>query len=152
MSERKAIPLALVGLVLLLFAPFWLFGHAFVPGDFLSFVYPWRAEQTPQVRNLDLFDVAVFYYPQDVFVNERLKAGDLPLWNPRIFCGHPLVASGQSALLYPPKLLAHWLLPPAPAKTLLLMLHMMAWVWPCTAGCCSAACRPGPPGWAGCAG
>lgn len=123
MSQGRAVPLALVGLALLLFSPFWLQGKVFVPGDFSSFVYPWRAQQQPQVHNLDLFDVAVFFYPQDVFLNERLKAGELPLWNPRIFCGHPMVASGQSSLLYPPRLLAHWLLEPAIAKSLLLLLH-----------------------------
>jgi hypothetical protein len=121
--EKRAAPLALVGLTLLLFAPFWLQGRVFVPGDFTNFVYPWRAVSPPVVHNLDLFDTAVFFYPQDVFLNESLKAGDLPLWNPRIFCGHPMVASGQSALLYPPRLLAHWVLAPAVAKTLLLMLH-----------------------------
>jgi hypothetical protein len=110
-----------VGLV---FAPFFLLGEVFVPGDFLTFIYPWKAYSEGFPHNIELFDVTVFFYPQDVFLNESLKAGVLPLWNPHIFNGHPSVASGQSGFLYPPRLLAHFLFSTAVAKTLLQLTHL----------------------------
>ncbi|MCA9792035.1 MAG: hypothetical protein KC910_09585 [Candidatus Eremiobacteraeota bacterium] len=127
-------PWVILVAVLVLFAPFWGAGRVFVPEDFLNFVYPWKAVSDGRVHNLELFDVTVFFFPQDVFINQRLKKGDLPLWNPHIFSGHPLVASGQSGLLYPPRLLAHRWLGPGQARSLLLLVHTLwmglaMWFW-----------------------
>ncbi|MFA5504256.1 MAG: hypothetical protein WC314_00345 [Vulcanimicrobiota bacterium] len=110
-----------VGLV---FAPFLLLGKVFVPGDFLSFIYPWRAYMEGFPHNIELFDVAVFFLPQDVFLNESLKSGVLPLWNPHIFSGHPSVASGQSGFFYPPRLFFHYFFSVGVAKTLLQLGHL----------------------------
>jgi membrane protein YfhO len=119
-----------VGLV---FAPFFLLGEVFVPGDFLSFIYPWKPYSEGFPHNIELFDVTVFFYPQDVFLNQSLKAGILPLWNPHIFNGHPSVGSGQSGFFYPPRLLVHTFLSTAVAKTLLQLTHLfgmgMAMFW-----------------------
>lgn len=109
----------------LLFSPFLLFGQVFVPGDVLGFLYPWRANQPGLPQNIELFDVTVFFYPQDVFYNASLKAGEFPLWNPQIFGGHPVVASGQSGFLYPLRALLHWLFSVGTAKTWLQILHFL---------------------------
>ncbi len=129
MVNRRAGLLAVLAAVLVLYSPFWLLGRVFVPEDFLAFIYPWKAQATQSVSNLELFDVAVFFFPQDVFLNERLKAGDIPLWNPHIFAGHPIVASGQSGLMYPPRLLMHWWLEPGAARSLLLLVHSLLAGW-----------------------
>ncbi|MBI3928838.1 MAG: YfhO family protein [Armatimonadetes bacterium] len=126
MKAEKRVLLLLVLAALFLFHPFWLRGRVFVPGDFLYFIYPWKAEHQRPVHNLELLDVAVFFYPNDVFLNRSLQAGDFPLWNPHLFSGHPMMASGQSALFYPPKLLAHALFPTAVARTVLLLVHTLA--------------------------
>ena len=131
---RRSPALFLVVCWAVLFAPFLLHGRVFVPGDFLGFIYPWKELGLPFPHNLELFDVVAIFYPQDVFLNASLKAGDLPLWNPYIFCGHPMVGSGQSALLYPPRLFAHWLLSPAVARTLVIAGHslldgLMMYLW-----------------------
>lgn len=125
---RGLFPLVLVAAVVVLFSPFWLLGKSFVPGDFLDRLYPWKATTSPNQRlqNPEPFDVTVFFYPQDVQLNRELKAGRFPLWNPSLFAGHPWIASGQSAQLYPPRLLLHWLLPPGTARTLDLLIHMLA--------------------------
>ncbi|MCP4713603.1 MAG: YfhO family protein [Deltaproteobacteria bacterium] len=50
-------------------------------------------------------DMAVFFYPYiDLWVNS-LRQGELPLWNPYIMCGEPLLAAVQPGPLYPPNLL-----------------------------------------------
>ena len=66
------------------------------------------------------------------FASETLRSGHLPLWNPLVGMGAPLLANYQSALFYPP----HWLyfglaaLGGAPAlawgQALLVALHL-AW-------------------------
>lgn len=111
-------------LVVLIFAPFFFKGEVFVPGDFSSFVYPWRAYESNFPHNIELFDVPVFFYPQDVFFSESLKRGEFPLWNPNIFAGHPIVASGQSGFLYPPRYLFHQVFSPGVAKTWIQILHL----------------------------
>ncbi|MEW6278246.1 MAG: hypothetical protein AB1758_06470 [Candidatus Eremiobacterota bacterium] len=121
--SRRLVPLFLVALVVALYAPFLLGGRVFVPADILEFVYPWKTGHTP--RNLETFDVLVYFYPQDLVINQGLKRGELALWNPHLFSGHPLVANGQSALLYPGRLLLHWLLPAAQARTLSLLVHTL---------------------------
>lgn len=123
---RALYPALLLAAVLVLFAPFWLRGEVFVPGDFLDRIYPWKASGRVDRQNPEPFDVAVFFYPQDVLYNRELKAGRLPLWNPQIFAGHPWIASGQSGQLYPLRLALHWSFPPAVARTLSLMLHLAA--------------------------
>lgn len=125
--------IALALLVLVLFSPFWLLGRVFVPEDFLNFVYPWKGvvaqEQVNQVQNPELLDIPTEFFPIEVFVNQRLKQGEIPLWNPQMFCGHPLFASGQSGLFYPPKLLLHWLFEADVARTLSMLLHTLAAAW-----------------------
>lgn len=117
--------LALYGLVIgVIFAPFLLTGKVFVPGDFLAFIYPWRAYLSGFPHNVELFDVTTFFYPQDVFYNEALKRGQFPFWNPWIFSGHPIVASGQSGFLYPPRLVLHGLFSPGVAKTWIQLIHL----------------------------
>ncbi len=49
--------------------------------------------------------------------NRGLKNGVVPLWNPYLFCGLPLFANNQSAILYPPNLL--YLIVPMPLALVL---------------------------------
>ena len=78
--------LILAGLCLLFFwrhlTPLAIDRLAFVPGDFMDQFYAFaRYEAT------------------------RLQAGQLPLWNPYTFAGHPFIADVQSAVFYPLSLL-----------------------------------------------
>lgn len=129
--QRRHGVLLLAALVATLFSPFLLRGRVFVPQDFLYFVYPWKGTvaQPAEVRNPDLLDIPTYFFPLDVYINKRLKRGEFPLWNPQIFCGHPLFASGQSGLFYPPKLILHRLFSPEVARTLSILLHSLAAAW-----------------------
>lgn len=124
----RAVLAFFLGLVFLLFAPFFLRGEVFVPGDIIYFLYPWKTlDHTEPVHNLELIDVVLgAFYPFDTQINANLKQGELPLWNPQIFSGHPLIANGQSGLLYLPRLLAHKLLSPGAARTIVALVHMLA--------------------------
>jgi hypothetical protein len=65
------------------------------------------------------------FYPWREFGFDLLRAGRLPLWNPYVGNGAPLLANYQSALLYPPNWLG-LLLPVDLASGWLAALHL-AW-------------------------
>jgi hypothetical protein len=64
----------------------------------------------------------------------QLRHGDLPLWNPHLFCGAPFLGGFQSALLYPPNWM-YCFLPAERAFNIDVALHvwfsgvfMLAWL------------------------
>ena len=57
-------------------------------------------------RTVIPWDIRTYHLPQALFVAKALRDGELPLWNPFIYCGHPFAANIQTALFYPPRLLA----------------------------------------------
>lgn len=63
------------------------------------------------------------FVPWRVLVNDALRQGHLPLWTPLLGMGAPLMANLQSAVFYPPNLLA-LLLPPQIAVSVLAVSHL----------------------------
>ncbi|MEK7215385.1 MAG: hypothetical protein AAB289_07320, partial [Chloroflexota bacterium] len=51
------------------------------------------------------YDLYNFFYPYWQYRAELLRAGQLPLWNPYLFTGVPLLANSQVGVFYPPNLL-----------------------------------------------
>lgn len=86
---------------LLLFAPFLVGAQMFYWGTPLLQFYPWRH-----------------------FALEAVRAGHLPLWNPWLGNGAPLIANYQSALFYPPNWLS-LLLPLDLSLNWLMVLHII---------------------------
>ncbi len=68
----------------------------------LSLVFFYRIAITNRV--LAGLDVFAYFYPYRDFASEALRSGRLPLWNPYLFMGAPLLANSQVAVLYP----LHW--------------------------------------------
>ena len=63
------------------------------------------------------------YYPWRLYGFERLRHGQIPLWNPYTFAGMPFVANLQSAIFYP----TNWLclvLPPSRAMNVSVVLNL----------------------------
>ena len=99
-------------------------GRVFIPADILATWYPWKhylGQLAPHNRLLS--DVINTFYPQDAFIVSQLRQGVFPLWDPTILGGHPSLANGLSAQLYPPRLLLLLLFPPELAHDLGLVLH-----------------------------
>ncbi|MEK7497531.1 MAG: YfhO family protein [Patescibacteria group bacterium] len=77
------------------------------PGDFVVGVYhpwidyKWGYPAGVPVKNPITTDVPSFIYPMQTFAIESLKSGKLPLWNPLILAGTPLLANFQSAPFSP---------------------------------------------------
>ncbi len=99
----------------------WLFwevfrlGYVQVPADIL-FLDPVLREAAPpgfvRPQNDLLSDHVVhFYVMHSLAAHSMQQQGRIPLWDPYILAGTPLVANAQSALFYPPNLLLFWLTP-----------------------------------------
>ena len=70
-------------------------------------------------------DFLYYYLPYWDYVNEALRAGRLPLWNPYLFAGAPLQANPQAMLFYP----LRWLFVPFSAeKGILFSAALHAWL------------------------
>ena len=46
-------------------------------------------------------DLSRYFYPLSQLMVEQVRAGHLPLWNPYLFCGFPLMATLQVCFFYP---------------------------------------------------
>jgi hypothetical protein len=78
-----------------------------------------RPETGPSVG-----DLAGYFYPSAVFIQNALHDGTLPLWNPYSFAGQPYLALHVPAVLYPPQLVLLSLFDPATALALHSILHL----------------------------
>lgn len=74
-------------------------------------VYFWP--QLVQGRALYWGDIGLYFAPMQQFLHDRLRAGQIPLWNPLILCGAPYVGNPQTWPLYPVSALLN--LMPAPS-------------------------------------
>ena len=73
-------------------------------------------------------DQGDFFYPLKLYTADRLRSGEIPLWNPLSGTGEPWLANGQSGVFYPPSLL-FLLRSPALSAGLFLLLHFGIAVW-----------------------
>jgi len=93
-------------------------------------------------------DAGRMHYPIKVFLGERLRAGELPLWYPYDGLGAPFIANGVTAVFHP---LVFWSLTFSPEAALTLSLISCVLVGQC--GCYWLARRLGAgPAGAACAG
>ena len=95
----------IIFIVSIFFYPVWLQGKIPLPGDFVvGTYYPWLDYKWGYpagvpVKNPITTDVVSFIYPMRTYAVELIKQGNLPLWNPLILSGTPLLANFQSAPL-----------------------------------------------------
>lgn len=89
----------------------------------LAMAFFWKIIFTNQVlTGVDLF---AYFYPYRDFASEALSQGRLPLWNPYLFMGAPLLANSQVAVLYP----LHWPLMWLPApKQIAWSIVLHIWI------------------------
>src|SRR5690242_4000423 len=99
MRSRVVPPLLLAVLPFVLFAPIALVRRAF-----------------------SSMDVQAYFFPYHVLPARIISEGHLPLWNPYVFSGMPLLGDGQTALFYPPNWL-FFFLPGVAALNYDLLLH-----------------------------
>jgi hypothetical protein len=90
--------------------PFWS-GHQ--ANALLAIVAVWAlaAAAWPLTGTVVPWDSKNHFYPMLRYLGAALEHGELPLWNPFHFSGHPAVADPQSLLFTPTMVLFGWLLP-----------------------------------------
>lgn len=107
-SKTFLLPISLA--LLLVGAFFWkvvIKGYIPVPGDFVVGVYypwldyKWGFPAGVPVKNPITTDVPSFTFPMQTFAVNLMRSGHLPLWNPLILTGSPLLANFQSAPFAP---------------------------------------------------
>lgn len=110
---------------------FWkviLFKQVPIPGDFIVGTYfpwldyKWGYQVGVPVKNPITSDVVSIFYPLRGFAVDRLKEGHLPLWNPYMFTGTPLLADFQVAV-FSPTMFLYFLFPKIWAWTGQIMLQ-----------------------------
>ena len=88
----------------------------------VPFVFYWRA-----TFGLGMFffgDLARFFFPTRVLYADALREGRLPLWQPEILTGIPLLAEMQTGALYPLHLVLYRVLPIDLALNYDILLHL----------------------------
>ena len=120
---KKYYPILAITLVVVVF--FWKFflkGLIPIPADmvvgayFPWLDYKWGYEIGVPVKNPITSDVVSVIYPLRSYAVDLIKRGELPLWNPLMFGGYPLLANFQVAL-FSPTFLLYLLLPKLSAWT-----------------------------------
>jgi hypothetical protein len=67
-------------------------------------------------------DLSRYFYPLRHLMAEQVLSGHLPLWNPYLFCGFPLMATLQIGFFYPLTII-YYLLPFSLAFNYYIILH-----------------------------
>jgi len=98
---------------LILYKDVFLKREVIVPGDIPYNTPIWQGEAPDQkyynAGNYLLSDqINQFYVWHHLAHVSMMGTGEIPLWNPYIFAGHPLVADSQSSLFYLPNLLLYY--------------------------------------------
>jgi hypothetical protein len=96
-----------ISLILVILGPLLLFGRMLLSGEVLF----WG---TPMLQFVPWHRIAI----------NSMRLGELPLWNPMVGMGAPLLANLQSALIYPPNLLL-LLVGPEHGHGYLVTLHLI---------------------------
>ncbi len=69
-------------------------------------------------------DLMFQYYPWQSVVNQAIRSGHLPFWNPDVYCGTPLLANIQTSVFYPPKIIFYLLPSLGTAMAWYLFFHV----------------------------
>lgn len=100
-QEKAALLILVLGVSLFHARGLWP-GQAFLPVDLANNNLPWRAGPPQPLQNWLISDPLYEFYPfLTNAVNSIRHAGHWPLWNPRIFLGHPVVADPLNQPFYP---------------------------------------------------
>ena len=86
----------------------------------LTWLFWWPLWQGGGLIGGDLYP---YYFPQKSFLADRLQAGEIPLWNPLVGFGYPLLGESQTGALYPPNLVLYRFLDVNTAYNVSQILH-----------------------------
>jgi len=107
-------------------SPFWAVGwpYGLVVLLVLGLLYPLVFAG----RCLYWGDLSLYFYPLYHVMAYDVRSGHLPLWNPFVNCGQPLLGNPQASVFYP-STLAYLVLPPWRAYTFIVVVHLILAGW-----------------------
>jgi hypothetical protein len=73
-------------------------------------------------------DFPNMFYPLHQYIRQTILSGELPLWNPRSFIGHPIIGNPHAALFYPATWFM-WLVGVQRGMNLVLVFHTWLAAW-----------------------
>lgn len=88
----------------------------------LTLLFFWRPAFTDLV--IARGDIFTYFIPYREAAAQALRGGRVPLWNPQLFMGAPLLANSQAGVFYPINLLMTWL-DTARAVNWTIVLHVI---------------------------
>jgi hypothetical protein len=101
-------------------------GHVFLPVDLANRLLPWRAGDTAaRLQNWLISDPLYQFYPFLIQTVTSLRGGQLLLWNPALFSGHPALADPLFQTFYPFVTAFGLLLGPPRGFSLALVAHVL---------------------------
>ncbi len=116
----------LVALALWLFLPGLRPGRIMLPA---SDVINFKPEFAYKIQYESAFpvgcDINLEFQPWNDYACERLKSGEIPLWNPYNFCGTPFMANSLNQLTYIPRLILNLLLSTENVMAGFALLHFL---------------------------
>jgi len=68
-------------------------------------------------------DISRYYYPIRTLITNIFRSGQIPLWNPHLFCGLPLHAAIQHSVFYPLSLI-YYILGTTKGLSLFIIVHI----------------------------
>ncbi|MBC7246355.1 MAG: YfhO family protein [Actinobacteria bacterium] len=90
------------------------------------FTFPlWSTSRIIYQGDIVNSDVTEYHFPVRYLLSRELKQGDLPVYTSLIGCGFPLLAEGQSGLLYPLNLFLFYAFSPILAFNLTIILSLL---------------------------
>lgn len=99
-------------------------GKVLLPLDLVAHNPPHDPTGVGPVHNPLIGDMIYENYTWHEFQRQAIRAGELPLWNPYTFAGHPLYATGQASTFYPLNAI-FWIVPLARAYVGFIWLHLL---------------------------
>jgi hypothetical protein len=114
MSKSLSAFICLCLVAAVMFWPVFFQGKVIVPGDIPNsnpFLFIGNSPPPPPQNTLLSDQIEQFYVWHRLVAESLRTEGAIPLWNPYIFTGQPLVANAQSSLFYPPNLLLRLISP-----------------------------------------
>jgi hypothetical protein len=99
-------------------------GYTLLPLALEGGIAPWNKQVYLPNQNLLLSDPFYQYYPFRNLIAQSLRQGELALWNPYIFSGHPMMGDLLTQTFYPPNILGGLLFPLARVWVFLIWGHL----------------------------
>ncbi len=94
----------------------------------LTIIFMKQVLLPPPGQALDGKDFVAMFYPLHLYIRQTVLSGELPLWNPHQFIGHPVVGNPHAALFYPATWLM-WLVGVIRGMNLVLIFHTWLGSW-----------------------